>query len=91
MNWIDMKYNLEQYTTLSERFNSQTFLGKLITIKNNPEIFTIELDGTNVRLRLEEDAQKAEIDLLFSFPVFLEYSHLKDIFSLSDINIKELK
>ncbi len=86
-----MKYSLEQYKTLADRFNSQTFLGKLITIKNNPEIFTIESDGYNIRLRLEEDAQKLELDLLFSFPQFLEYSHLKDIFSLSDINIKELK
>ena len=86
-----MKYNLEQYKTLSERFNKQSFTGKLIIIKNNPDIFTIESDGYNVRLRLEEDAMINNIDSYFLFPEFLEYSHLKDIFSLSDLTIKELK
>ena len=86
-----MIYTVEQYKTLAERFNKQPFLGKLILIKNNPEIFTIETDGYNIRLRLEEEAQKLELDLLFSFPTFLEYQHLKDIFSLVDINTKELK
>lgn len=87
-----MKYSLEQYKTLSEKFNKMTFLHKLITIKNNKELFVIETDGYNVRLRLlDEEAMRLELDLLFSFPGFLEYSHLKDIFSLSDIVIKELK
>lgn len=86
-----MKYSVENYKTLAERFNKQPFLGKLILIKNNPEIFTLEVDGTNIRLRLEEEAQRLELDLLFSFPQFLEYSHLKDIFSLGNISVKELK
>ena len=86
-----MKYSIEQYKVLAERFNKQTFLGKLILIKNNPEIFTLEVDGTNVRLRLENDAMLLNLDYNFSFPQFFEYSHLKDIFSLADIKIKELK
>ena len=87
-----MKYSLEQYRTLAERFNKMTFLHKLITIKNTKELFVIETDGYNVRLRLlDEDAMINNIDSYFIFPQFLEYSHLKDIFSLSDINIKELK
>jgi hypothetical protein len=84
-------YTEQQYKTLSDKFNKMTFLHKLITIKNNPTIFTIETDGYNVRLRLEEEAMLNNIDSYFLFPEFLEYSHLKDIFSLSDINIKELK
>ena len=86
-----MIYNIEQYKTLADRFNNMSFLQKLFTIKNNKELFTIETDGYNIRLRLEEEAQKLELDLLFSFPTFLEYQHLKDIFSLVDINTKELK
>lgn len=86
-----MIYSIEQYKILADRFNKMSFLQKLLTIKNNKDLFTLETDGYNVRLRLEENAQKLELDLLFSFPSFLEYQHLKDIFSLVDINTKELK
>jgi len=86
-----MIYSKEQYITLSERFNKQPFLGKLILIKNNPELFILEVDGTNVRLRLENDAMVLGLDSYFSFPEFFEYFHLKDIFSLADIKVKELK
>lgn len=61
-----MIYNIEQYKTLADRFNKMSFLQKLLTIKNNKELFTIETDGYNIRLRLEEEAQKLELDLLFS-------------------------
>ena len=86
-----MIHTEQQYKTLADRFNKMSFLQKLLTIKNNKELFTVETDGYNIRLRLEEEAQKLELDLLFSFPTFLEYQHLKDIFSLVDINTKELK
>ena len=86
-----MKYSIEQYKVLAERFNKQSFLGKLILIKQNSTIFRIESDGYNVRLRLEEEAMELNLDSYFSFPEFFEYSHLKDIFSLGNINVKELK
>jgi len=87
-----MKYTKENYIELSKRFNNQPFLGKLILIRNHSDIFTLETDGFNYRLRLEEEAQQLELDLLFQFPQTLEYKHMKDIFSLSDINnIKELR
>ena len=86
------KFSKEEWETLAKRFNKMSFLHKLITIKNTKELFEIETDGYNVRLRLlDEDAMVNNIDSYFLFPEFLEYSHLKDIFSLSDINIKELK
>ena len=47
-----------------------------------------EISWTHLQVK---EAQKLELDLLFSFPAFLEYQHLKDIFSLVDINTKELK
>lgn len=86
-----MIYSIEQYKVLAERFNKQPFLGKLILIKQNSTIFRIESDGYNVRLRLEEEAMELNLDSYFSFPEFFEYSHLKDIFSLGNINVKELK
>ena len=80
------------YITLAERFNKMSFLQKLITIKNNTELMYIETDGYNVRLRFfDDEVMKRGDDLLFYFPQFLEYSHLKDIFSLGNINIKELR
>ena len=52
----------------------------------------IETDGYNIRLRfVDDEVMKRGDDLLFSFPEFFEYSHLKDIFSLGDIAVKELK
>lgn len=85
-----MIYTPDQYKKLSERFNSKSFLEKLIIIKNNQNIFTIQHDGYNIRLRLEESAQKLGLDLLFEFPEFFEYSHLKDMFSLVDVKCVEL-
>ena len=87
-----MAYTVEQYRTLSERFNKMSFLQKLITIKNNDTLMYIETDGYNIRLRFfDKGVMERGDDLLFSFPQFLEYSHLKDIFSLGNINVKELK
>lgn len=87
-----MAYTVEQYRTLSERFNKMSFLQKLITIKNNDTLMYIETDGYNIRLRFfDKGVMERGDDLLFSFPQFLEYSHLKGIFSLGNINVKELK
>lgn len=84
-------YTQEQYKILASRFNSNSFLGKLLLIKQHKNLFEIETDGFNVRLRLLNDnAMQRGDDLLFSFPEFFEYSHLKDIFSLGNIKIKEL-
>ena len=80
------------YKILSERFNKMSFLQKSITIKNNEELMYIETDGYNIRLRfVDQKVMERGDDLLFSFPEFFEYSHLKDIFSLTDIKIKELR
>mgnify|MGYP000850612713 CR=1 FL=1 len=84
-------YTKEQWITLSERFNKMSFLQKVITIKQNPNIFYIQSDGYNVRLRLvDENSMKDGFDSYFSFPEFLEFSHLKDIFSLIDVKVKNL-
>lgn len=87
-----MAYTVEQYRTLSERFNKMSFLQKLITIKNNEELMFIETDGYNVRLRfIDQKVMERGDDLLFSFPEFFDYLHLKDIFSLGNIAVKELR
>ena len=57
-------------------------------------LYFLESEGRLYDVPIRRDntqAQKLELDLLFSFPAFLEYQHLKDIFSLVDINTKELK
>jgi len=87
-----MKYSIEQYKVLAKRFNKQPFLGKLVLIKQQKDLFEIETDGYNVKLRiLDNEAMELNLDSYFSFPEFFEYSHLKDIFSLADIKVKELK
>lgn len=88
---LNMKYTINQYKELSERFNKQSLLQKILTIKQNPEIFELYTDGYNWRLRLEESAQELELDLLFQFEEFSSFKLMKDVFSLNDINIKELK
>jgi hypothetical protein len=87
-----MKFTLEQYKTLGERFNEKSFLGKLVLIKQQKDLFEIESDGYNIRLRLlDDEAMNLGLDKYFSFPEFLEYEHLRDICKLTDLNIKELK
>lgn len=85
-------YTDTQWQTLAERFNSKSFLGKIMIIKQNPLLMYIETDGYNVELRLcDEKAMLAGKDELFEFPTVFEFSHIRDIFSLTDIKIKELK
>jgi hypothetical protein len=86
-----MIYSIENYKILAERFNKQSLTGKLLLIKNNPQLFTLEIDDWNVRLRLEEEAMKLELDMLFSFPDTLSFDLMRDIFKLVGINIKPLK
>lgn len=86
-----MKHTAEEYKILAKRFNEKSFFAKLYLIKTNPELFYIESDGYNIRLRLEEEAMVLGLDTLFEFPEFLEFSYLRDIFSYSDINIKPLR
>ena len=85
-------YTDTQWQTLADRFNSKSFLGKIMIVKQNPLLMYIETDGYNVELRLcDEKAMLAGKDELFEFPQFLEFCHIRDIFSLGNINVKELK
>ncbi len=86
-----MLYTESNYKLLAERFNKMSFLQKLITIKQNPNIFYIECDGVNLRLRLEDEAMKLSLDSYFSFPEFLNFEVIKDLCKLADLPIKELK
>lgn len=84
-----MKYNLQQYQTLAERFNNMSFLQKIITVKQQ-EIFILECDiHGNLSLRLDDfEAMNLELDLLFIFPENLNGKELKEIFDLGGINLK---
>lgn len=83
-------YTKEQYITLSERFNHKSFLGKLMLIKQNPEIFILEVDEEgNFFLRLtDEKMMEQEVDMLFSFPQNFGKKEYKSIFELINITIK---
>lgn len=85
-----MKYNLEQYQKLAERFNKMSFLQKIITIKQQPELMILEVDDcSNFFLRLnDEDAMNQEIDLLFEFPQDFSAQAFKSLFDLIDIKVK---
>ncbi len=76
-----MKYTIEQYRTLAERFNKHGTEGKLLLIKMNPEIFKLEHhkeDWYMLRL-VEEEAMQLELDFLFEMPNELTEEQLKDI------------
>jgi len=87
-----VKYTKEQYIQLGERFSKSSLTGKLILIKNNQELFQIESDGYNLRLRLlDDEAMCLGLDSYFSFPEFVDFSFLRDVLRLVDINnLKEL-
>ena len=85
---MEMSYSREQYVKLSERFNSNSFSGKLILIKNNPDIFKLEFDGDNFWLRLcDNEAMKREDDMLFNFPQILSWEDMRDLLKLIDIKL----
>ena len=84
-----MKYNLQQYQTLAERFNNMSFLQKILTIKQQ-SLFILECDvHGNLSLRLDDfEAMNLELDLLFKFTEQLNGKELKEIFDLGGINLK---
>ena len=86
-----MKFSRTQYIELSKRFNKMSLLQKLVIIKSNPEIFELYTDGYNWRLRLENEAQGLELDLLFEFEEFSTFEVISSICKLADLNVKELK
>lgn len=84
-------YSQTQYKTLASRFNANSFLGKLVLIKQNPSLFSIECDGVNLRLRLEDEAMNLGLDSYFSFPEFVDFEVISSLGKLADLSIKELK
>jgi hypothetical protein len=87
-----VKYTEKQYRQLSDRFNKMSFLQKLLTIKNNSEIFLLEVSDGNFFLRLHDnDAMFKEYDLLFEFPQFLEDKDYLTLFNFIDIKLAIVK
>lgn len=83
-----MKYSEEQYQSMGKKFNSMGFKGKILTIKNTPEVFKLEVDNGWFMLRLnDEDAMKEELDSCFDFPNELSSRDIDDLFSLLDIKL----
>ena len=77
-----------EWQILAKRFNSFSFTGKLLLIKNHSDIFYLEFDGYNFFLRLkDETAMNNEWDKYFEFPQELEPIHIKELFKLIDIKL----
>lgn len=83
-----MKFTKEKYIELGKRFSEKSFLGKIMLIKQNPEIFTLEISDGNLFLRLEDSAMWESLDEHFSFPQFLSDKEWRDLFSLIDVKLK---
>ena len=69
-----------------------SFLQKLLTIKNNSEIFLLEVSEGNFFLRLNDnDAMFKEYDLFFDFPQFLSDKDYLTLFNFIDIKLSIVK
>jgi hypothetical protein len=89
---MEVKYTEKQYKALAERFNKMSFTQKLVTIKNNSEIFLLEVSDGNFFLRLHDnDAMFKEYDLFFDFPQFLSDKDYSDLFIFIDIKVKVVR
>lgn len=82
------KFTKTEWETLAKRFNEKKFIGKMLLIKQNPEIFKLECDNGWYMLRLHDQyAMDEEIDMLFNFPNELSDSDVKDLFWMADIKL----
>ena len=85
-----MKYNKSQYEEMAKKFNAMGFKGKVLTIRNTPQVFKLEEDNGWYMLRLvDETAMENEWDMLFEFDneVGASSSNIRDLFSLLDIKL----
>jgi hypothetical protein len=81
-----MKYTKQQWETLAKRFNEKKMLGKLMLLKQHPDIFKLETDNGWMMLRLHaEEAMENEYDMLFEFPNELSSRDILDLFWMADI------
>jgi hypothetical protein len=63
-------------------------LGKLMLLKQHPDIFKLEIDNGWCMLRLhDQDAMEDEYDMLFEFPNELSSKDICDLFWMADIKI----
>jgi len=81
-----MKYTKQQWETLAKRFNEKKMLGKLMLLKQHPDIFKLETDNGWMMLRLhDQEAMENEYDMLFEFPNELSSRDVLDLFWMADI------
>lgn len=76
-----MRYSVDQYKMMAEKFNKLGLEGKLLLIKMHSDIFKLEHhkeDWYLLRL-VEEEAMQLELDFLFDLPNELTKEQLIDI------------
>ena len=82
------KFTKTEWETLAKRFNEKKFIGKLMLIKQNPEIFKLEEDNSWFMLRLhDQEAMQNEYDMLFNFSNKLSSKDIRDLFWMADIKL----
>lgn len=82
------KFSKGEWETLAKRFNEKKFIGKMLLIKQNPEIFKLECDSNWFMLRLHDsEAMENEYDMLFKFDNELSDSDIRDLFWMADIKL----
>lgn len=82
------KFTKTEWETLAKRFNEKGFVGKMLLIKQNPEIFKLEEDNSWFMLRLhDQEAMQNEYDMLFNFPNELSSKDIRDLFWMADIDL----
>ena len=82
------KFTKTEWETLAKRFNEKKFIGKLMLIKQNPEIFKLEEDNSWFMLRLhDQEAMQNEYDMLFNFSNELSNKDIRDLFWMADIKL----
>ena len=82
------KFSKGEWETLAKRFNEKKFIGKMLLIKQNPEIFKLECDSNWFMPRLHDsEAMENESDMLFKFDNELSDSDIRDLFWMADIKL----
>lgn len=80
------KFTKSEWETLAKRFNEKKMLGKLMLLKQHPNIFKLETDNGWLMLRLhDQEAMENEYDMLFEFPNELSSRDIDDLFWMADI------
>ena len=87
-----VKYSLQQYIEMSERFNKMSFYEKIKTVKNNSDILTLASDGNWWGIKIKDKEIWVEFEDDYDFQIEREWgsSEMYDLISLLGIENTDL-